>query len=858
MTSSAGTAWSTRTSAADNDWSSICFSEEKGLFCAVANTGTGNRVMTSQDAITWTTRTSAADNGWNSVCWSPEKGLFCAVADSGTGNRVMTSQDAITWTTRTSAADNGWNGVCWASGLGLFCAVADSGTGNRVMTSSDSITWTTRTSAADNGWRDVTYSEELGLLIAVSETGTVNSIMGSSDGITWSTRTTPDNDYQSVIWCPSFKTFLAVGDVSAASDDTIIYSSDGSSWTTLSTSDNNLTGVAWSPKLNRFAAIGNSVASANDPMYSTIPTVQTVSIGSRGKGVTTLEGTNLNLGKGSNKVVIGEYSSFVDIGSKDTDVDIQGSTNVSGPFAVTKNANIGTGDISTVQSDNNTWVTQTGSTTNTWNNICWSPELSIFCASSWTGNTDSIMTSPDGITWTTRTLTSIFWNSICWSPELSLFCVVAITGTGNRAATSPDGITWTTRTSAADNDWNDVCWSSEEAIFCAVADSGTGTRVMTSSDGITWITRASAADTNWESIIWSPELSLFCAVSNSGTGNRVMTSPDAITWTTRTSAADNGWYALTWSPELSLFCAVSITGTGDRVMTSPDGVTWTTRTTPDESWRSIVWAPELSLFCASCLDDIVMTSPDGITWTSKTTTSAGDTRYWGITWSPELGIFCAVSDVGTNTVMTSVSDKSSFSEVLNIGTQYTSDVIVKGGKLDIGESSYQTNLGKYASVNGYDYQKCGLVCKHNEQQDNLAAAYDTIEFEFNTPNHTAFSFGVDPPTIPANDGVIQINRRGVYHITSSFTALDSTFIDQSHMSIRVRSGGVTYSYFRIRASGTKSQSVCTQASVFFDDGDTFTIEGRSEAGTVDINNTADLPGTLSVVLVSDLGGHIPG
>src|SRR3990172_2689119 len=48
------------------------------LVCAGGNSG-----------INWTIRTSAADNNWRSVCWSPELGLFAAVAISGTGNRVM-------------------------------------------------------------------------------------------------------------------------------------------------------------------------------------------------------------------------------------------------------------------------------------------------------------------------------------------------------------------------------------------------------------------------------------------------------------------------------------------------------------------------------------------------------------------------------------------------------------------------------------------------------------------------------------------------------------------------------------------------------------------------------------------------
>jgi len=46
--------------------------------------------------------------------------------------------------------------------------------------------------------------------------------------------------------------------------------------------------------------------------------------------------------------------------------------------------------------------------------------------------------------------------------------------------TSPNGITWTTRTSA-ENSWNSVCWSAELGLFVAVSATGIGSRVMTSS-----------------------------------------------------------------------------------------------------------------------------------------------------------------------------------------------------------------------------------------------------------------------------------------------------------------------------------------------------------------------------------------
>ena len=170
-----GINWTSRTSAADNSWLSVAYGN--GLFVAVAQTGTGNRVMSSPDGINWTSRTSAADNDWYGVAYG--NGLFVAVANTGTGNRVMSSPDGINWTIRTSAADNNWRGVAY--GNGLFVAVAYSGTGNRVMSSPDGINWTIRTSAADNQWYGVAYGN--GLFVAVANTGTANRVMSSGKQI---------------------------------------------------------------------------------------------------------------------------------------------------------------------------------------------------------------------------------------------------------------------------------------------------------------------------------------------------------------------------------------------------------------------------------------------------------------------------------------------------------------------------------------------------------------------------------------------------------------------------------------------------------------------------------------------------
>ena len=59
--------------------------------------------MTSPDGITWTSRISAAGNQWRGLTYGD--GLFVAVSDNGSGNRVMTS-GVVGLAARTTAAAN--------------------------------------------------------------------------------------------------------------------------------------------------------------------------------------------------------------------------------------------------------------------------------------------------------------------------------------------------------------------------------------------------------------------------------------------------------------------------------------------------------------------------------------------------------------------------------------------------------------------------------------------------------------------------------------------------------------------------------------------------------------------------------
>lgn len=257
MTSPDGVTWTLRTADSDaNGWRAIVWIAELGLFVAVANAGT-NRAMSSPDGITWTARTPAADNNWQSLAWSPSLGLLVAVGDSGTGNRIMTSTNGTTWTAQTSPQDSSWISIVWAPELTLFVAVASSGT-NKVMTSPDGINWTLRVAANSSTWASVTWSPELGIFFAVASSGT-NRGMYSSDGITWTVRVPGlDTQFRRVIWAPELNLFLATATVATGTN--IVTSLNGVTWTSRSffPTTNQWRGLVWAPELGIFVAVANS------------------------------------------------------------------------------------------------------------------------------------------------------------------------------------------------------------------------------------------------------------------------------------------------------------------------------------------------------------------------------------------------------------------------------------------------------------------------------------------------------------------------------------------------------------------------------------------------------------------------
>jgi hypothetical protein len=290
--------------------------------------------------------------------------------------------------------------------------------------------WSETTTAASPGTiHDMLWASGLALFVAVGHTG---AILTSPDGVTWTARTAPEaNQWWGLAWSGS----LLVA-VSSNGVHRVMTSPDGIAWTARTASDAaSWQAVCWASALNLFVAVASSRSGGHDVMTS---------------------------------------------------------------------------------ADGITWTGHTSTANVGWQAVCWSPSLARLCAIA-SGN---IMTSADGSTWTARTMpantktggTATGNSALCWSTALSLFAFVGLDSVSLvnwSLVTSPDGITWTTHAIPHDTDaLGGVCAvTAGSDRFMAVGMSTD--RVVTSPDGSTWSEATTGFSRLWDPAAWSDTLSLF-------------------------------------------------------------------------------------------------------------------------------------------------------------------------------------------------------------------------------------------------------------------------------------------------------------------------------------------------------------
>lgn len=241
----------------------------------------------------------------------------------------------------------------------------------------------------------------------------------------------------------------------------------------------------------------------------------------------------------------------------------------------------------------------------------------------------TILTSPDGMTWTTQTLGTVnTLSSVIWAGT-QFVAVGDAPGSVGAVLTSPDGVTWTAQTLGV------------IPVLYGVAKSGTnlvavgfGGTIITSSNGISWTAQTSGTTKDLYGVTSSG--TMFEAF---GVGGTILTSPDGATWTTQNSGTTNALSGAVWSG--TQFVTVGEMGL---VLTSPNGVTWTASTAGSNPLYSIAWTG--TQFVAVGNGGVIYTSPDGVTWTAQT--SGVVYNLYGVAWSGTQ-----IVAVGDSTILTS-------------------------------------------------------------------------------------------------------------------------------------------------------------------------------------------------------------
>jgi hypothetical protein len=222
FTSTDGLNWTSRTPAANNWWKDITYGN--GLFVAVSDTGSGNRVMTSPDGINWTSRSSAMNATFTGVAYG--NGVFVAVASGGVvGGVFMTSPDGINWTQQniiggaltihfangkfTVGSRYSTNGITWSNaninfnplgityGNGYYVAVISSGA-DRIYYSTDAITWTATPSPSLNSYSFITFGENT--FVGVADAGSNRIMFNYFEG--FQSEIIGDQDAANTTWIP--------------------------------------------------------------------------------------------------------------------------------------------------------------------------------------------------------------------------------------------------------------------------------------------------------------------------------------------------------------------------------------------------------------------------------------------------------------------------------------------------------------------------------------------------------------------------------------------------------------------------------------------------------------------------------
>ena len=266
-------------------------------------------------------------------------------------------------------------------------------------------------------------------------------------------------------------------------------------------------------------------------------------------------------------------------------------------------ASSGSGNRVMTSTNGTYWTLRTSASDGNWQGITYADNQFVAVGS------NAVMTSPDGITWTSRTAPTGEWQAITNCGGLY---VATATWGSNYVMTSTNGSDWTVRTPAHTWSHDAVACSASVPRFVSVSQFGRG---WSSADGISnWSIQNPGAIVDIRTVAFGAGRFSWLEYSTNS-GNRYGAySTNGVNWTNTASAPANQWKYITYGG--NKFIAVAEGGVNSRSAYSTDGANWTLGSSvPNNSWQGVAYgAGKYVAVANSGTGNRVMTSADGQSW----------------------------------------------------------------------------------------------------------------------------------------------------------------------------------------------------------------------------------------------------
>lgn len=579
MTSPDGITWGAQSVPESNSWYGVTYGN--GQFVAVAGSGT-NRVMTSLDGEAWTVH-SAPSKLWFRVMYGD--GVYVAGAYETSSNPIMVSTDAINWwlvsatgsipvVSDIAYGDGKFVLVTASVGAPNITAVADYGnfvfesnasTSDFTITANATVTTPVSLSVAgdytNNGYvqhikNTVTMSGESAQVATGTMTGEQSfynlNFTGAGAKTFGSNASTTNVTVESdsgTVTLPSVFSMLG-----RMTNDAVV---TGSGTTYLKGSDFNGNGTTTIGTTivhpGSDATVWRSATAASTNSWHAVTYGEDLFV------AISYDGTGNRVMTSPNGIAWQSRTSAADYSWYDV-------TYGNGMFVAVAGAGGGGTDRVMTSPNGTSWTTRTAPS-GQWYGVTYGEGKFVAV-----GTTGTVMYSYDGINWISGTpAESRQWIDVTYGNG-QFVAIAQGSGFTTHIMTSPDGISWTSRTTT-DKQWQNVVYGYGD-VWIGVGD---GNLMYSTDNAITWATTSAPISKNWYSGTYGNGMFVATAYEDTGTGSCtnhcIITSPDGVHWKNQKTPASMSWREVVYAKEK--FVAVGPVVSGSLRVSISDGGNFT-------------------------------------------------------------------------------------------------------------------------------------------------------------------------------------------------------------------------------------------------------------------------------------------